>query len=157
MTDPIEARAALAGQLKSVDYEMQKEIRRRSSQGWGLGPIRFEASSGIITIGYIAFHAACFVIGIVLITLGGIPRDVGIAVVVGALFAFGSFMAQWWAVVVQREISVRDAADQESDAALWRELTLRRARISRQIEAFNATQLMGDEPEGRSNSKPPDP
>ena len=161
MTDQNEDLAILSQQLRLVEQEVRREIRRRTSEGWGLGPVRFEASSGLITVGYIAFHIACFTAGIVLIALGGTPRDIGIAVVVGAIFAFGSFMAQWWAVAVQRELSIMDAADQESDAALWHDLALKRARISRQIEELNAAQLdrrssddptLGEQPFGDSNA-----
>jgi hypothetical protein len=141
MTDPNEARVVLSQQLKLVEQEKQRQIRRRTAEGWGLGPIRFAAPSGLITIGYIAFHVTCLAVGIVLIIHGGTPKDIGIAVVVGAIFAFGSFMAQWWAVVVQRELSVRDAANQESDAALWHELALQRADISRQLAALEVSQL----------------
>lgn len=135
--DPDEDRAALSHQLISAEQELERQILLRIGLS-GLGPIRFRASSGRITTGYIAFNFVCLAVGFVLITYRGTPRDIGIAVAAGAIFAFGAFAAQWWAVVVQRELSIRDAARQESDAALWHELYLKKVGIEVQIKALGA-------------------
>jgi hypothetical protein len=144
--DPDEHRAALSQQLISAEQELERQIVLRIGLS-GLGPIRFRASSGWITIGYIIFNLACLAVGFVLITYPGTPRDIGIAVVAGAIFAFGAFAAQWWAVLVQRELSIRDAANRESDAALWHELYLNKVGIEVQIKALDtARQGQGSSP-----------
>lgn len=134
---PDEDRATLSQQLTAVDQELEREIHQRIGL-WGLGPIRFRASSSWITIYYVTFNLACLTIGFYLITYRGSPRDFGIAVAVGALFAFGAFAAQWWAVGVQREAYMHDVARHEADAALWHELYLKKARIEAQIKALDA-------------------
>jgi hypothetical protein len=162
-----ENRAALAQQLIAVEQELERQILERMGL-WGLGGIRFQVSSGLVTIGYIAFNLMWLIIGIVLITLRGTPRDVGIAVGAGAIFAFGAFMAQWWSVIVQREASIRDAARQESDVAVWHELYLKKVGIEAQIKALNiaypgqgsSPDAITEEPslEGQNpNAQPSDP
>jgi hypothetical protein len=116
---------------------LERQILQRTGL-WGLGRIRFRASSGLVTIGYIVFNSVWLIVGIVLITLHGTPRDIGIAVVAGAIFAFGAFMAQWWTVLVQREASILDAAHRESDAVVWHELYLKKVGIEVQIKALDA-------------------
>ena len=54
-------------------------------------------------MGYFAFNLTGIIVGIVLILHRGVPRDLGVAIVVGSIFAFGSFIAQWWSIQVQRE------------------------------------------------------
>ena len=81
-----ENRAALAQQLIAVEQELERQILQRTGL-WGLGRIRFRASSGLVTIGYIVFNSVWLIVGIVLITLHGTPRDIGIAVAAGAIFA----------------------------------------------------------------------
>jgi hypothetical protein len=109
----------------------------------------------------------CLAVGFYLITYRGSPRDFGIAVAVGALFAFGAFAAQWWAVGVQREAYIHDAAYHESNAALWHELYLKRVRIEARIKALDeahqgngpSANLIRDEPrlEGEKKAPPSDP
>jgi hypothetical protein len=57
-----------------------------------------------IFLSYVAFNIAGIIIGIVMIVNKGVVRELGIAIVVGSIFAFGSFIAQWWSIEVQQEI-----------------------------------------------------
>ena len=60
--------------------------------------------------------------GVVLITMGGAPRDIGIALVVGAVFASGAFLAQVWTLQVERERWVTEERLRADIAALWKRL-----------------------------------
>lgn len=77
---------------------------------FGIGPFRLRrvVSSQGITRVYVMFNVLCFAVGVGLIAVGGIPGNVGIALVVGALFAFGSFVSQVWAVAAQHEREVQN-------------------------------------------------
>ena len=134
MADPIVKRQLLQEQLSSIEQEIQNKVYERAAMEWGLGPIRrASTTSGLIVTLFLGFHLACLASGIAMITIGGLFQTIGIAVTVGAIFGFGSFMAQWWAVVVQRELSVKDAAFKESDAVVWHELTVKRNDILKQL------------------------
>jgi len=52
---------------------------------------------------FVSFHLLVLATGAVLIFVGGAPRDLGMALVVGALFGFGAFIAQVWTMQVSRE------------------------------------------------------
>jgi hypothetical protein len=84
------------------------------ASGWraDLGPvaIRVTASSGLITRIYVLFNVLCFVFGVAFIFLNELFRALGIALVVGALFSFGTFMAQWWDHAWQRQNVTIDRA-----------------------------------------------
>jgi hypothetical protein len=64
--------------------------------------------SGMIARMYAFFDLGCFAFGTGLIFVNGVLRELGIAIVVGSIFAFGSLVAQWWTVQTQREIDIRD-------------------------------------------------
>jgi hypothetical protein len=137
MTDLNEERTALLRQLSSVEQESQREIEERIGL-WGFAFIRARVQSGPIAISYIAFNVVGIGVGIYLIVLGATPRVIGIALTVGSILAFGAFVAQWWTVAVQREVSIMDASRQESDAALWHELYLKKTHIQEQLKALDA-------------------
>jgi hypothetical protein len=139
--NPDERRAFLQRQLEALDEQVWAEIRQRAAVGrWGLGRFRFRIGSARISTLFAAFHLACFVVGVTLITVGGTAKTIGIAVVVGALFAFGSFIAQLWAVSVQHELSVTNAAYKESREAMWHELAVKREAVVKRIKALDSSQ-----------------
>ena len=113
MSESIPERDRLLSKLKELDDITQEE---EAKYVWGvsgrvghrsLAP-RLHISSGIIFICYVAFNIIAFVVGIIMIVNNGVLRELGIAIVVGSLFAFGSFIAQWWTVRVQSEIDFVD-------------------------------------------------
>ena len=59
---------------------------------------------------YVLFNAVCFAVGVAFILLGGILQTLGISLVVGGLFSFGTFMAQWWDHAWQRANNTLDRA-----------------------------------------------
>lgn len=77
---------------------------------------------------FVAFHLLVAASGAVLIFISdGAPRDLGLALVVGALFGFGAFIAQVWSAQVDREAWLRE------DEARQRVETLN-ARIERAMK-----------------------
>ena len=137
MSNPNEERTALLQQLSSVEQVRQREVEERIGL-WGFSFIRARVRSGLIAISYIVFNLVGIGVGIYLIVLGTTPRVIGIALTVGSVLAFGAFVAQWWTVAIQREVSIMDASRQESDAALWHELYLKKAHIQDQLKALDA-------------------
>lgn len=86
--------------------------------GWGLtlGPIRFSGTFGSqrITRIYVTLHVLLLLGGAALIVWASDAlQDLGTALVVGSLFAFGAFVAQVWALQAQREMWVTEAATRE--------------------------------------------
>ncbi|WP_157552805.1 hypothetical protein [Micromonospora sp. NRRL B-16802] len=85
-----------------------EELRSNLAYGtnWQVGPVRFTAGYGSMGIAqaYIVFCVLCLVAGI-LCTLLTSATELGVALVVGAIFAIGSIGPQAWAAQVGREIS----------------------------------------------------
>jgi hypothetical protein len=63
--------------------------------------------------------------------------ELGTALVVGAIFAIGSFVGQWWALQIERERSLHDAVFGEEEADHLRRLQRRRDKIIAQIERIS--------------------
>jgi len=61
-------------------------------------------TAALIFLSYVAFNIAGMIAGIVMILNKGVLRELGIAIVVGSIFAFGSFIEQWWTIEVQQEL-----------------------------------------------------
>jgi hypothetical protein len=72
--------------------------------------IRAAVDSEFITLTYVLFNLLCFVAGVVFIPFGGALQSLGIALIVGGLFSFGAFVAQFWAIQVGKEREVFNRA-----------------------------------------------
>jgi len=59
--------------------------------------------SGKITAVIVALTGGCFIAGIILCLPGSAAHSIGVPLLVGAIFSFGAFLAQYWAVAVQFE------------------------------------------------------
>jgi hypothetical protein len=100
----------LRNKLAQLDELIRQQEARRSNWGIGLrvGRKRLgyckRITAAHIFLSYAAFNIAGIIIGIVMIIDKGVVRELGIAIVVGSIFAFGSFIAQWWSIEVQQEI-----------------------------------------------------
>ena len=99
--------------LQRASEALDEEIRSLSS-GWSgkLGPFAISGtiSLEVISAVYVLFNIICFATGIAFIFLKGAFQALGIALVVGGVFSFGTFMAQWWDHAWQRQRDVRDHA-----------------------------------------------
>ena len=78
----------------------------------GIGSLKVNATldSDLISGIYILFNVVCFAAGIAFIFLNGTFRVLGISLVVGGLFSFGTFMTQWWDHAWQRQNNTIDRA-----------------------------------------------
>ena len=83
---------------------------------------------------FVLFHILCFAIGAGLIFTSGPARELGIAMVVGSIFAFGSFVGQLFSIAYGRtnEIAQQITGSQKMDDL--KQLAGRREAILGQIE-----------------------
>jgi hypothetical protein len=95
----------LRAELIATRKEIDREIEQLSTH-WGITvgsfPIYVSTTRSIALI-YAIFLAACFATGVVFTFLGGTVASLGIALIVGALFAGGTIVAQVWSFAVQEE------------------------------------------------------
>lgn len=130
----------LREELKTVDEEIQKRWDAQAS-GWGfsLGPFRIErkVTPMFIVQVFVVFNIFCFAAGVGLAFLGGVFTAIGASIIVGALFSFGSFTTQFWAVAIQDNIDPVRKIQGEDNLVKIRELARRWDELFRQINDFN--------------------
>jgi len=103
--------AQLRKEFRRARQAYRQEFDRLTpSWDWAIGPLRFRRHMGstAITWCYTGFNFICLVAGIFATLAHGIWTSLGVALVVGALFSFGTFVAQWWVVEVGREDKITD-------------------------------------------------
>jgi hypothetical protein len=96
----------LQEQLQAADEALKAALIREADTWFiKIGRFRLHAVMGTNTIlvGYISFNTVCFATGVAFSLVGGIVTSLGLSLVVGALFGFGAFVAQFWIVALQRE------------------------------------------------------
>jgi hypothetical protein len=104
-------RDQLEKELQSAREAFDREYRSISSAvGARLGPfsINRTISREVVIAIFIAFNVVCFAVGIAFILQNGVLQVLGISLVVGGLFSFGTFMAQWWDHMWQDENNTFD-------------------------------------------------
>ena len=97
MDDLRRQRDELKEELEGAREALNKQYRSMAST-WRAGslPMTITIDSGLISLIYILFNMVCFAVGVAFIFLNGTLRVLGISLVVGGLFSFGTFMTQWW-------------------------------------------------------------
>lgn len=111
MDDFKSQRDQLVQELQRAEEAFDKEYRSITSAWSGkIGPFVVRATVGgeIITVAYVLFNVVCFAVGIVFTLSKGALQALGISLVVGGLFSFGTFMAQWWDHAWQRQQTTID-------------------------------------------------
>lgn len=101
----------LVAERDRLDEQLTSFWRHLSGWKLHLGPLVVRAAPGAqrLALGFFAFHVTLALGGALMIVLvQGVWADLGIAMVVGALFAFGSFLAQMWAMQQDRYRSFTD-------------------------------------------------
>lgn len=102
---------AVRRELRAAYKEFAAHAANRWS--WGLwtgsgrrilGPYNATQVAGI----YRRILGGLFLVGVVLTLMGGLVGQLGAALVVGSLFAFGSWMAQAWVLSREREFKATD-------------------------------------------------
>lgn len=126
----------LVDEFDAVEEEFW-EAANKATSGWQLkiGPLyakRHIGSQAIARI-FIAFCLTCFVAGAAL-ALTPSTRELGVAMVVGAIFAGGSFIIQLWGVQIQQEKAFAEKLFEEEKKRYFRSLMKRRDRLAAQIE-----------------------
>ena len=125
----------LEADLRVTNEAIQRELNRvASSWNFTFGPIHipFRFGPGVITAFYASFISLCFIAGVVFCFFGGIFAALGAALVVGALFSFGAFVAQFWLITQQARQKVSDSIFDEERLADVRKLAdKRRVLINR--------------------------
>jgi len=121
-------------ELQEVDQQFWDEYYR-GSWNLSLGPVNLRAGFGSQAIAkiYLAFCVVCFGAGSTLVIVSP-QRELGVALVVGAVFAGGSFVGQWWALQVQAEHERDARVFGAEQARRVRALSRRRERLVGRIE-----------------------
>jgi hypothetical protein len=142
-------------QLQAADEALKAALLRTAGE-WKIviGPVRLQAVVGTnsILLVYALFNTVCLTAGVVFSFARGTLASLGLALVVGALFSFGAFVAQFWAVTHQRESETVDRAyggDDEITVNLKR-LVKKRAELVDRIERLRHLHQSSTE----SNSSP---
>jgi len=85
---------------------------------------------------FITFCVTCFSLGVVLIFHES-TKELGVALVVGTIFAGGSFIMQVWGVAVLNEAQSRLAITAEEDKIHLHKLQTRNQKLAGRIEALH--------------------
>jgi hypothetical protein len=119
-SEPDNRRAELEERLAQIE----EEYWSIADPGWrmDLGRIRVHRrySSQTFAKVFVSFNAVLFVVGVALSFAGGTVASLGVAVVVGALFSFGSFLTEVWSQAVDREQELRSEDIRDDLGALRR-------------------------------------
>ncbi|MEU5939928.1 hypothetical protein ABZ807_12175 [Micromonospora sp. NPDC047548] len=104
-------RDELLGQFRAAYAEFRDQASHR--RGWGLWtgsgrPLIGPFNAAGVARRYRLLLAVAFVVGVVLTLVGGTVGQLGAALVIGSIFAFGSWMAQAWGLSREAEFKVED-------------------------------------------------
>jgi hypothetical protein len=118
--------------LAEIDDELARLIEE--AHGWqvnlGRLTVRSSLSQQKLFILFVGFHSAMGLGGAALILKGtGRAADLGIALLVGALFGLGAFMAEVWGRTVDKTAWIREIAYGERTREHFRDLIARREAI----------------------------
>src|SRR5215469_4616951 len=106
--DQVKQVADLLAARKDIDREI-----KNLSMRWGMatGPRwLYIVSPSRISTFYWIFLAVCFVAGILFAVHSGTPSSLGVALIVGSLFAGGAFVGQVWDAAFQERHSLLEKA-----------------------------------------------
>jgi len=129
----------LERELQLAKTAFQKEYKSFSSS-WSvtLGSFSVKARIGTESIigAFVAFNALCFAVGIVFSLQEGALQAVGVALIVGGLFSFGTFMAQWWDHAWQRQNDAINGAFEKERYENLRRLAGKARKLSEEIDGL---------------------
>jgi hypothetical protein len=92
--------------LEELSADLHEFVASASAWRIRIGPIAYRrrVSAEFVFLLFTSFHIAGGVSGALLIVFGKARiQSLGIALLVGSLFAFGSFLAQFWSEILKRE------------------------------------------------------
>jgi hypothetical protein len=133
--------SSLEKDLSEVDEELDEIVAE--AHAWHLGrgrlSIRASLSQQTLFLLFVGFHLATSLGGVALILWGrGRAADLGIALLVGALFGIGAFMAEVWGRTVDKAAWLDDIGYWEPIRARFRELVKRRQALRERLEALES-------------------
>ncbi len=128
----------LRRELGDIEAAFWKESAKVASD-WTFGifgplTVRRYTSPMFIAQVFVLFHLLCFSVGAGLIFTTGPTRELGIAMVVGSIFAFGSFVAQFWVISYGRYREVAREAIGDQGMMTLKQLAARRAEMADRIK-----------------------
>jgi len=137
MTNPRIELDRLRQELKDTEAEFWK-LHWDLAKGWlgifGPPAIRRPGSPIFIVQLFVLFHIACFAIGARLIFTSGAAKELGIAMVVGSIFAFGSFVGQLVSIAYARTSEITQQITGSKKKKDLQQLADRREAIMTEIE-----------------------
>ena len=120
-----ESQSSAADTLAKLEADIMAELADFNSHEWRLQlgriAIHKPVGSQAITKAYLALNGVSFAGGFTAIFFGHPWQDVGVALVVGALFSIGAFVAQFWALQVAREQADNQLLWRDDDATVLRD------------------------------------
>ena len=141
--------------------QLEAELRTTTDEMWALvgppdwhlqaGPVRLRGRIGSqsFALMFTLFHLVVAAVGAVLTFVGSSVESLGVALVVGALFGFGSFISQVWAQGMERERQLLRFLFGGPDSPRLRALRRRRQEVLAEIDEltdeYAAATLAGDE------------
>jgi hypothetical protein len=122
---------------QALDHEYEAAVRGRWTLQLGRLAVSGEFRSQRIARFYIAICLATFAAGAAL-TIFTKATELGSAMIVGAIFAGATFVAQWWTVQVQHEGQTRREIAGATGRERWIELGRRKAEIAQRLDELDA-------------------
>jgi hypothetical protein len=102
--------ASLEAKLAEIESQLDEAVAVKALT-WHIGvrkrAIRLRVTSENIALAYAVVCLGALAAGIAF-TLSTGTKELGVALVVGAIFAIASFMAQWWAVAATQQQEILD-------------------------------------------------
>lgn len=142
MTEPDTEADRLHRELSDVESAFWEEYQKLTT-GWqfSFGPIRIKhhVSQMFIAQAFIVFHLVCFAGGVGLIFTAGATRELGIALVVGSIFAFGAFVSQFWALSIEEGRALYKEVLGEQETRDLKQLAKKREQIMSRIEQLEGS------------------
>lgn len=123
----------LRDEAQAVDAEFMTAWNEANTWRFSLGPFRIRKRIGsqYITRVFVLFNSACFATGLILAPMSGALDTIGVSLIVGALFSFGSFIAQFWAIQAQHEFDMTMSLTGEAEL---KQILEKRNSVYRRLE-----------------------
>ena len=108
-------RDELQYELRLATEKLWAEYRRVGPRRSVSNPTRWQVriNSALLAMIYVLFNVACLILGLTFVFFKGATQTIGISLIVGSLFSFGAFVAQFWSAAMQREAQAVDRAFDE--------------------------------------------
>jgi hypothetical protein len=137
--EPSPELAAAIAEFKAADAEFQRVWS--GVVGWqfhipGRGRVTANLGTDLIFKVYVLFLALTFVAGVVLAATH-VGTELGVALVVGSIFAGGAFLAQMWVVQYERETKADEIFGGPTRPDYMRELARKHAIAATRVEQLS--------------------